>query len=423
MISKDEKVELLRNVAELLYDTSKKNVCKEQIHNMLSRDTNDTLKLYKYRRFDAEGYHLDSLKTGIMWCSAPNDFNDPFDSKIGVSIQAAQQEIYKKEWETLNTVMEALLKVFNNELSIEDCDVDTKPILEKLFKNEKIMSALNDAKIIDKENKEECDKFVVKKLPSALEMMLIIAEDFDMSEIFKNAFNFAPQMISLYSDEDKLKLCKTDASLNTFAEIQGIDADGDEIDLMLALAEKYTDNKSEIEKFKGAFEDVQQQFETAINSMFFIGCLATISKNRLMWSHYSEDHKGFCIEYDFSEWDDVSFGGYLLPILYSQKRPQFPWEHIITKTPETKQEFIKELLIGLLTKDDIWEYENEWRILIPQNSGTIYKMPKISCVYLGEAISEENKRKVLEIAKDKHIPVKQIKMDRCEYDLHAIDIN
>ena len=102
--------------------------------------------------------------------------------------------------------------------------------------------------------------------------------------------------------------------------------------------------------------------------------------------------------------------------------PQIPWKYATTKSLESQQAFIKEFLFGLLMKDDIWEYENEWRILIPQNNGAKYIMPKISCIYLGKTISEENKQKVIEIAKDKCIPVKQIKTDRCKYDLHTVDI-
>jgi len=53
------------------------------------------------------------------------------------------------------------------------------------------------------------------------------------------------------------------------------------------------------------------------------------------------------------------------------------------------------MMLGLLTKDDAWEYENEWRILINASENSELAMPKISCVYLGASIEKENKVKIL----------------------------
>lgn len=77
------------------------------------------------------------------------------------------------------------------------------------------------------------------------------------------------------------------------------------------------------------------------------------------------------------------------------------------------------MMLGLLTKDDAWKYENEWRILINASENSELAMPKISCVYLGASIEKENKLKILNIAREKGIPVKQMKVDRGEYALHA----
>ena len=49
-------------------------------------------------------------------------------------------------------------------------------------------------------------------------------------------------------------------------------------------------------------------------------------------------------------------------------------------------------------------------------------MPRISCIYLGASIEKSNKEKVLELAKERGIPVKQMKVDRGGYALHAEDV-
>lgn len=422
MILRDERAKRLRSIIQLLYNTSSEEQSQKEIYNLLREDTSGTFKLYKYRQFDEKGFHLDSLVTDTLWCSAPNKFNDPFDSKIGISIQTAQELAFRNDLSKLNEIAETLSKIINEEITVGECDMTIKFTIEKLLENQEVASILYSAKKINKENKEEYNCFIVDNVSKIIEIMQIIIKNSDTSKVFKNTMIKAMQIISTLCDEDKVKLCTSTSPLKTFAEIQGIKMDIDETDLMFEIGEKCGCDKTEIEKIKIAIENVQQLIENITNKMFFIGCLTTDPKNRLMWSHYSKDHSGFCIEYDFSEWHKLLSNGYLLPIIYSPQMPQVSWENAIIKTQEAQQAFTKEFLFSLLIKDEIWQYESEWRILIPQSNGEKYNMPKPSCIYLGTAISEENKQEILKIAMDKHISVKQMKVDRCQYELHTVDI-
>ena len=91
----------------------------------------------------------------------------------------------------------------------------------------------------------------------------------------------------------------------------------------------------------------------------------------------------------------------------------------INVTVENVEEAYVEIMMGLLTKDKEWEYENEWRILIGATEDSELVMPKVSCIYLGASIEKENRDKIIAIAKRQNIPVKQMKVDRGAYDLHA----
>ena len=51
-------------------------------------------------------------------------------------------------------------------------------------------------------------------------------------------------------------------------------------------------------------------------------------------------------------------------LLYSENRPLVPWKAAIDNSVENIKEAYAEIMMGLLTKDKEWEYENEWRILI-----------------------------------------------------------
>lgn len=76
-------------------------------------------------------------------------------------------------------------------------------------------------------------------------------------------------------------------------------------------------------------------------------------------------------------------------------------------------------MMALLSKDKAWEYEREWRILISSKMGRYAKMPPISCIYLGIQCSEKDRTAIIEMAKKRRIPVRQMVADRGEYDLHS----
>lgn len=92
-----------------------------------------------------------------------------------------------------------------------------------------------------------------------------------------------------------------------------------------------------------------------------------------------------------------------------------------TKSMQEIEEIYKRALIkSLITKDDVWNYENEWRIIIadPKGDGNI-EMPPISCIYIGALCANEDKEQLVKMAKKLHIPVKQMNVDRDHYELHV----
>lgn len=115
----------------------------------------------------------------------------------------------------------------------------------------------------------------------------------------------------------------------------------------------------------------------------------------------------------------------LLPVLYSKKRVVIPKE-IIFKKNESKQkiEYNKALIKSLITKDDVWNYEKEWRIIIPNQKVDVnIKMPPISCIYIGALCTDDDKKRLIKMAEKLNIPIKQMKVDRDHYELHAQSIN
>ena len=159
-----------------------------------------------------------------------------------------------------------------------------------------------------------------------------------------------------------------------------------------------------------------------MKELFLIGCLCTNYKNKLMWSHYADSHKGFCIEYDYSDLVVDDHTVLPLPVIYSDERPLISWKAALDNSPENVEEAVVQFTKGLLTKDNIWSYENEWRILIKATDVSDIPMPRVSCVYLGASISDENRNAILKIAKEKNYKVKQMVVDRGAYALHAENV-
>ena len=86
----------------------------------------------------------------------------------------------------------------------------------------------------------------------------------------------------------------------------------------------------------------------------------------LMWSHYADQHKGFCIGYDVS----IDHVEDIYPIDYEGKRfitTQQVYDMLFGGTEEIKRMAKKEIdKVILLSKASAWKYENEFRVISKQ---------------------------------------------------------
>ena len=200
----------------------------------------------------------------------------------------------------------------------------------------------------------------------------------------------------------------------------GVDADVDEIELTAKVHEKiFPERKEEIARFKECINTMEQQLNDVLYRRFKICCFSTDYKNRLMWSHYADSHRGFCVEYDFTNYLEDKLCP--MPVCYSNIRLKLPWEVILKQSQdrETIIHFVKVLLM----KDEVWSYENEWRLVRFEELGDgNMPAPPIKCIYIGACCSEEDTKGLVEIAKELSVPVKKMVVDRGEYGLHPIEI-
>jgi hypothetical protein len=89
---------------------------------------------------------------------------------------------------------------------------------------------------------------------------------------------------------------------------------------------------------------------------------SAVNDSMLMWGHYSDNHRGFCLEYDLEVLNaDHPFRKNLYPVVYSSQLYDLtPYAEKLAAPDH--QEFSTMLpLLAMLHKFDGWKYEEEWR--------------------------------------------------------------
>ena len=139
-----------------------------------------------------------------------------------------------------------------------------------------------------------------------------------------------------------------------------------------------------------------------LRNMYNVCCFSASGTEDLMWSHYADSHKGFCIEYDFKSLgitnEDVQL---LLPVVYIDT------PHIQMDDLDAADGSL--LMYAMSLKRSSWGYEQEWRRFYPHtDEPNPEKMPNPVGIYLGTRCSDQNKEQMMEICKDKEIPLFQM---------------
>lgn len=152
-------------------------------------------------------------------------------------------------------------------------------------------------------------------------------------------------------------------------------------------------------------------------------CLSEVYDSMLMWSHYAQNHKGYCIQYNFEE-DDM-FYKHLYPVIYEKERYAVSKVDIL----EGNKEFLYKTICR---KSEVWSYEKEWRIITANYNEVMpqkLKYPNAKYVldlkdnikgfYLGAKSSDDLKNEIIQFGKKNNISVYQMMLSSKTYDLQA----
>lgn len=152
-------------------------------------------------------------------------------------------------------------------------------------------------------------------------------------------------------------------------------------------------------------------------------CLSAVNDSMIMWSHYANNHAGYCIEYNFEKMD--MFYEHLYPVVYIKDRYAV-----------SKSDMIKEnnqwLYQSICRKSDVWAYEHEWRIVTanynkvmpqklkyPDGKYVLNLKDNIKGFYLGAKISDDFKCEIIQFGRENKIAIYQMISSSKAYELET----
>jgi len=160
-------------------------------------------------------------------------------------------------------------------------------------------------------------------------------------------------------------------------------------------------------------KNIEKLFSLAYNAKQEMGIcsLSTLKNFDEMWRNYADDSKGYCIEYDTRNYENLYA---LYPVVYQDNRES----NIVTSILSA---FIGEMIFGMsngqiaadksqfirlfLTKDLVWSYQKEWRLLGDANQKL--SAPSVNAIYLGKNMPEQDKQQMIDYCKSHDIIVGQ----------------
>lgn len=142
-------------------------------------------------------------------------------------------------------------------------------------------------------------------------------------------------------------------------------------------------------------------------------CLSEYNDNILMWSHYADDHKGFCIEFERCKDKDNDLGD------YDKTSPVDYIRHDYEKVTVLND---KAYDMKFYTKALDWKYEGEWRLYNDKYNETNPLPGKITAIIFGLRMCDHHKETIKNILSDlPHVSYRQADEVPNQYRIKIVD--
>lgn len=201
------------------------------------------------------------------------------------------------------------------------------------------------------------------------------------------------------------------------------------------------DAKQHYDDYLCHFEDDQIDVEYQINSAK-ISCFSNDSTNLLMWAHYANGLRGYCIEFAHDELlNTKEKNPEIIEVAYLDTPPIleticYPLANDIFWHGEDEDsdgavDFMRDFYSKMLaSKPREWKYEKEVRLIFHSLNNKLgerlhFHKSAIQSIIIGERMSIEDRKMLFDVIKsvDFNIPIKLAKRSRHSYNviLHNLD--
>lgn len=259
-----------------------------------------------------------------------------------------------------------------------------------------------------------------------------------------------------YYDDKKFKIILTDSGVSIrLSQIHSLNDPFESRINLLGVLEKTLNLSMQLKtisledkkNYYLHFKKIEEKFLNHLNKYFGIISLTTKPKNKLMWSHYANSHKGFCIEInldshlDIVKIEDINsirshHNNVLIKVDYQKNRIDFDQGLIERNNEKEKNTYFHKIMS---TKEDIWEYEDEYRVISTIGNKTamsndadgipihtmLFPASSIKQIILGTLCTKDNIKFVkqwINTQNAHHIKLTQLTLCESSYDLKTIEL-
>jgi hypothetical protein len=198
----------------------------------------------------------------------------------------------------------------------------------------------------------------------------------------------------------------------------------DPFDCQIEYAKLFDDAIRELKITNAAIESFKKSSREVMNNLRVLS-LSSNEINPLLWAHYANKHKGFCLGFDFG-YGNTFINPKLRPqkVNYSSDLPQLKFSNLLLNSNFNEKKDIVELVRVLddfiykvaLTKPSEWTTEGEFRTVTQHPmQGKSVKFAKMALreVVLGLNIDSTNQDNITQIlAEDEWKHVKLFKIEK-----------
>lgn len=181
-----------------------------------------------------------------------------------------------------------------------------------------------------------------------------------------------------------------------------------------ALKNIFNQHEETITLVEQSFQNILEMKDTKLG----IFSLSKRFNDELLWAHYADSHKGFCIEYELDRLLSKQNPKHRsLDIQYVNKVPNIDFSKILN---QNDADSLVKIMLGFKSKR--WEYENELRIITENQGLNSYDFRAVKAIYFGLKAPNEEIDKIMQILQGREVKYFQMKLIPNSFELEAEQI-